>query len=148
MTFGTGVPGMNPSEGFWEGIGQSVGESPGWMVIGAMLVIGVLFIAAKYIIPSRERIRTRELDIREREAQNDSDRIKANAALAENMRGLQESNDNLAQQNAAMTARLNESADRSRDMGHAVDHIKDTTDATSALVKDIHHRIIGGEGTD
>ena len=24
---------MNPGDGFWEGVGQSVGSSPGWMVI-------------------------------------------------------------------------------------------------------------------
>lgn len=146
---------MNPSEGFWEGVGASVGNSPGWMVIGALLVIGVLFIVAKYIVPSRERIRTRELDIREREAQNDADRIKANAALAENMRGLQESNDNLAQQNAAMTARLNESATRSREMGGDVadikdvsHHIRETTDSTHEIILDIKQHIIRGEGTD
>lgn len=143
---------MEPSDGFWEGVGKGVANADGWMVVVALtlvvLVIGGLVVYARYINPSRERLRARELDIREREAQNDADRIKANAALAENMRGLQESNDNLAQQNAAMTARLNESAERSRDMGRAVDHIRDTTDATSALVKDIHHRIVGGEGTD
>ena len=139
---------MNPGDGFWEGVGQSVGSSPGWMVIGALLVVGVLFIAAKYIVPSRERIRTRELDIREREAQNDADRIKANAALAENMRGLRESNDQLAQQSAMLVAGIEESKARSRGMGDKVDHIDRTTSHTDTLVEDIHRHIIGGEGTD
>lgn len=35
---------MQPSEGFWEGVGASVGTSPWWMVIGALFVIGVLFV--------------------------------------------------------------------------------------------------------
>ena len=150
---------MQPSDGFWEGVGASVGSSPGWMVIGALLVVGVLFIAAKYIVPSRERIRTRELDIREREAQNDADRIKANAALAENMRGLRESNDQLAQQSAALAAGIEESKTRSRGMGEDMsrvretsDHIRDTTDHTAEKVDEMHSIIVQGkfrpEGTD
>ena len=138
---------MNPGDGFWEGVGQSVGSSPGWMVIGALLVVGVLFIAAKYIVPSRERIRTRELDIREREAQNDADRIKANAALAENMRGLRESNDQLAQQSAMLVAGIEESKARSRGMGDDVSRIRATTDHTAEQVEDIHRRLFR-EGTD
>lgn len=97
----------------------------------------------------------RELSIREREAENDADRIKANSALAENMRGLRESNDRLAQQSAALFAGIEESKTRSRAMGddmthtrEAADHIMGTTDETNSLVKDIHRRFIGGEGTD
>ena len=146
---------MQPSDGFWEGVGSSVGTSPGWMIVVAALVIGVLFITAKYIVPSRERIKMRELDIREREAANEADNIKVRSAMGEQMSGLRESNQNLAQQTAAMTARLNESAMRSREMGgevhdvkSAADHIKETTDDTNAMVKDIHRRMVFGEGTD
>lgn len=139
---------MNPGDGFWEGVGQSVGSSPGWMVIGALLVIGVLFVVAKYVYPGHKEIKMRELDIREREAENDASRIKANAALAENMRGLRESNDTLAQQSAALAAGIEESRARSRGMGDKVDHIDRTTSHTDTLVEDIHRHIIGGEGTD
>ena len=97
----------------------------------------------------------RELDIRQKEAENDSERIKANAALAENMRGLRESNDQLATQSAALFAGIEESKARSRGMGEDMshvretsDHIRGTTDETNALVKDIKRRIIGAEGTD
>ena len=146
---------MQPSDGFWEGVGASVGSSPGWMVIGALLVVGVLFVVAKYIYPGHKELKMRELEIREREAKNDSDRIKANAALAENMRGLRESNDQLAQQSAALAAGIEESKARSRGMGEDMshvretsDHIRGTTDETNSLVKDIRRHIIGGEGTD
>lgn len=146
---------MQPSDGFWEGVGTSVGSSPGWMVIGALLVIGVLFVVAKYVYPGHKELKLRELEIREREAKNDSDRIKANAALAENMRGLRESNDQLAQQSAALAAGIEESKARSRGMGEDMshvretsDHIMGTTDETNSLVKDIRRHIIGGEGTD
>lgn len=150
---------MQPGDGFWEGIGAGIGQSPWWALLGALLVGGVLFVVAKYIYPgykemrirreenSRE-IRMRELDIREREAQNDADRIKANAALAENMRGLRESNDQLAQQSAMLVAGIEESKARSRGMGDKVDHIDRTTSHTDTLVEDIHRHIIGGEGTD
>lgn len=146
---------MQPSDGFWEGVGQSVGSSPGWMVIGALLVVGILFVVAKYVYPGHKEIKMRELDIRQREAENDAERIKANAALAENMRGLRESNDQLAQQSAALFAGIEESKARSRGMGEDMshvretsDHIRGTTDETNSLVKDIRRHIIGGEGTD
>ena len=150
---------MNPSEGFWEGVGAGIGQSPWWALLGAMLIGGALFVVAKYIYPgykemkmkrdeSAREIRMRELDIREREAQNDADRIKANAALAENMRGLRESNDQLAQQSAMLVAGIEESKARSRGMGDKVDHIDRTTSHTDTLVEDIHRHIIGGEGTD
>lgn len=146
---------MQPSDGFWDGFGRAVGSSPGWMVISAILVIGVLFVVAKYIYPGHKELKMRELSIREREAENDADRIKANSALAENMRGLRESNDRLAQQSAALFAGIEESKTRSRAMGddmthtrEVADHIMGTTDETNSLVKDIHRRFIGGEGTD
>lgn len=149
---------MQPSDGFWEGVGASVGSSPGWMVIGALLVVGVLFVVAKYIYPGHKELKLRELEIREREAKNDSDRIKANAALAENMRGLRESNDQLAKQSAALSAGIEESKTRSRSMGdevahtkESVDHIRDTTDDTCAMVREIHSVVVvphRAEGTD
>ena len=149
---------MQPTDGFWEGVGASVGTSPGWMVIGALLVIGVLFVFAKYVYPgwkelkmkrdeSAREIKMRELDIRQREAENDSERIKANAALAENMRGLRESNDQLAKQSAALAAGIEESKARSRSMSGAVDRIDSTTQHTDTLVEDIHKHIFR-EGTD
>ena len=143
---------MQPGEGFWEGVGASVGSSPGWMVIGALLVVGVLFVIAKYIYPGHKELKMRELGIREREAENDAERIKANSALAENMRGLRESNDRLAEQSAALFAGIEESKARSRGMGEDMshvretsDHIRGTTDETNSLVKDIRRHIVGGE---
>lgn len=138
---------MQPSEGFWEGVGASVGSSPGWMVIGALLVVGVLFVVAKYVYPGHKEIKMRELDIRQREAENDRDRIKANAALAENMRGLRESNDAIARQFSAQTAGIEESKARSREMGGKIDRIDSTTQHTDTLVEDIHKHIFR-EGTD
>lgn len=149
---------MQPSDGFWEGVGASVGNSPGWMVIGALFVIGVLFVFAKYVYPgwkelkmrrdeNAREIKMRELDIRQREADNDAERIKANAALAENMRGLRESNDQLAKQSAALAAGIEESKARSRSMSGAVDRIDSTTQHTDTLVEDIHKHIFR-EGTE
>ena len=138
---------MQPGEGFWEGVGASVGSSPGWMVIGALLVVGILFVVAKYIYPGHKELKMRELDIRQREADNDSERIKANAALAENMRGLRESNDQLAQQSAALAAGIEESKARSRSMGDEVGHIRATTDHTAEQVEDLHRHFFR-EGTD
>ncbi len=138
---------MEPTGDFWGGVGSSVATSPGWMVVGALLVVGVLFVVAKYIYPGHKELRMRELDIRQREAENDADRIKANSALAENMRGLRESNDRLAEQSAALFAGIEESKSRSRGMGEDVGHIRTTTDHTAEQVEDIHRHLFR-EGTD
>ena len=137
---------MQPSETFWDGVGEGFASSPGWMVVGTVLVIGVLFVVAKYIYPGHKELRMRELDIREREAQNDADRIKANTALAENMRGLRESNDTLSNTNAAMLARLDESATHSREMGADVSETKELARHTDSLVSDIHRHMLADGG--
>ena len=146
---------MEPTGDLWAGVGAGIANSPGWMVVGTVLVIGVLFVIAKYIYPGHKELKMRELGIREREAENDAERIKANSALAENMRGLRESNDRLAEQSAALFAGIEESKARSRGMGEdmahvreASEHIKGTTDETNSLVKDIRRHIIGGEGAN
>ena len=138
---------MQPSETFWDGVGEGFAQSPGWMVVGTVLVIGVLFVVAKYIYPGHKELRMRELGIREREAENDSERIKANAALAENMRGLRESNDRLAEQSAALFAGIEESKTRSRAMGDDMSHVRATTDHTAEQVDELHRRFLR-EGTD
>ena len=138
---------MQPTGDFWDGVGQGFASSPGWMVVGTVLVIGVLFVVAKYIYPGHKELKMRELGIREREAKNDADRIKANSALAENMRGLRESNDRLAEQSAALFAGIEESKARSRGMGEALGHVRVTTDHTAEQVDEIHRHIFR-EGTD
>ena len=45
---------MEPSTDFWSGVGTGVANSPGWMVVGAILVIGVLFVWAKYVHPDND----------------------------------------------------------------------------------------------
>lgn len=137
---------MEPTSEFWDGVGHSVSTAEGWMVVAAIavisIVIGVVLIYGKYIAPGRERIKTRELDIREREIQNDADRIKANAALAENMRGLRDSNDALAQQSAVLAAGIEESKARSRSMGDKVDRIDATTQHADVLLEEIHRHLL------
>lgn len=131
---------MEPTGDLWAGVGTAVGSAEGWMVVGALLVLGALFVVAKYIVPSRERIKMRELDIREREAQN-------SAALSENMRGLKESNDSIAREFASQAAGIEESKVRSRAMGEDMGHVRRTTDHTAEQVDEIHQYIFR-EGTD
>lgn len=153
---------MEPTGDFWASVGEGVASAEGWMVVAAItlivLVIGALIVVAKYIYPghkelleTRERnareLKERELDIREREAENDAERIKANAALAENMRGLRESNDSIAREFAAQNAGIEESKVRSRAMGEDMGHVRRTTDHTAEQVDEIHHYIFR-EGTD
>ena len=132
---------MQPSESFWDGVGAGIGQSPWWALLGALPTVATAFLVARYIYPGHKEIRMRELDIREREALNDSERIKANTALAENMRGLRESNDTLSTTNAAMLARLDESIAHSREMGDTVSETREIVKHTDSIVSDIHRRI-------
>lgn len=148
---------MEPTSEFWDGVGHSVSTAEGWMVVAAIavisIVIGVVLIYGKYIAPGRERIKARELDIREREAQNDADRIKANAMLAESQRQTNVLVDGMRQSLDASTARIDVivseihgSRDGSKKMGGTVDRIDQTTQHTDTLVEDIHRHIMGGDG--
>ena len=146
---------MQPSDGFWEGVGQSVGGSPGWMVIGALLIASVTFIVAKYIVPSHEKVRMRRLDIEQQQAETDAERVRANAMLAEQQRqtnvlidGMRQSLDASTAHTDVLVAELRGSRDRSHEMGERVERIDQTTSHTDVLVEDIHRHIIGGEGTD
>lgn len=146
---------MEPTGDFWGGVGTAVGASPGWMVVGALLVVGVLFIVAKYIVPSHERVRMKRLEIEQQQATTDAERVKANALLAEQQRqtnvlvdGMRQSLDASNARTDVLVAELRGSRDRSKEMGGTVDRIDTTTQHTDTLVEDIHRHIIGGEGTD
>lgn len=146
---------MEPTEDFWGGVGQGIANSPGWMVVGALLVVGVLFIVAKYIVPSHEKVRMKRLEIEQQQATTDAERVKANALLAEQQRqtnvlidGMRQSLDASTAHTDVLVAELRGSRDRSKEMGGTVGRIDTTTQHTDMLVEDIHRHIIGGEGTD
>ena len=155
---------MEPTGDFWGGVGAGVADSPGWMVVGALLVVSVAFIIAKYIVPSHERVRMKRIEIEQRQAETDAERVKANAMLAEQQRqtnvlidGMRQSLDASTAHTDVLVAELRGSRDRSHAMGEDVthtrdtaDHIRDVTDETSSLVKDIHAAVVPrrGEGTD
>ena len=150
---------MEPTGDFWGGVGTGIANSPGWMVVGALLVIGVLFVVAKYIYPGHKEIKMRELDIRQMEAENARAQVESNRALAEQTRSAGAKVDALVIQNAELAAGMEESKTRSRGMGEDVshvretaDHIRDTTDHTAEKVDEIHSLIrqgrFGPEGTN
>ena len=139
---------MQPTDDFWAGTGAAIANSPGWMVVVGVCVIAVAFIVAytygKYVRPSRERMQARELDVREHEAQNDSERIKANATLAEAQRqtnllvdGMRQSLDASTSHTDVLVSELRGSRDRSREMGERVWRI----DSVSARIDDTTARI-------
>lgn len=136
---------MEPTEGLWAGVGQGVANAEGWMVVASLtvvaIVIGVVYAWARYVHPDNKEIRLRELALREKEAENARDRIKANVALAENMRGLKESNDSIAQYLAATSAGIEESKTRSREMGGKIDRIDSATTRTSETVEDTNAKV-------
>ena len=144
-----GGGGVNPGDGFWEGVGQSVGSSPGWMVIGA---------------PARHRSALRRGQVRLPGPQGDQDaraghpRARGRERCPRASRPTRRWPRTCAACARATTrsrsrarrsaAGIEESRARSRGMGDKVDHIDRTTSHTDTLVEDIHRHIIGGEGTD
>lgn len=147
---------MQPTDSFWGGVGESLARSPWWGMLGLVLVLGGLFIAAKYVIPSSERVKMRRLEIEQQRATTDAERVRANAMLAEQQRqtnvlidGMRQSLDASTAHTDVLVAELRGSRDRSHEMGGKVDRIDKTTQHTDVLVEDIHRWIGGGgEGTD
>lgn len=137
---------MEPTDGFWNGVGTGIADADGWMLVIAITVItvtiGVVWLWARHIRPSKERVEMRELDIREHEARNDEERIKANAALAEQMSALRSSNEQIAQRFAETHAGIEESKVRSREMGGKIDRIDSATEHTDALVSELHKHLL------
>lgn len=145
---------MQPTSDFWGGVGTAVGASPGWMVVGTVLVIGVLFVVAKYIYPGHKELKMRELDIRQMEAENARAQVESNRALAEQTRSAGAKVDALVIQNAELVAGIEESKARSRGMGSDLvstretsEHIRETTDKTAEQVDELHRHFLR-EGTD
>ena len=146
---------MEPTGDMWAGVGTSIATSPGWMVVGALLVVGVLFIVAKYIVPRHEKVRMKRLEIEQQQATTDAERVKANALLAEQQRqtnvlidGMRQSLDASTAHTDVLVAELRGSRDRSHEMGERVERIDQTTRHSDTLIEDIHRHFIGGEGTD
>jgi len=146
---------VEPTGDLWAGVGQGIASSPGWMVVGALLVVSVAYIVAKYVVPSHERVRMRRIEIEQRQAETDAERVKANAMLAEQQRqtnvlidGMRQSLDASTAHTDVLVAELRGIRDRSHEMGERVERIDQTTSHTDTLVEDIHRHIIGGEGTD
>lgn len=148
---------MEPTGDLWAGVGTGIANSPGWMVVGTVLVIGVLYVVAKYIYPGHKEIRMRELDIEQMKAENSRAQIESNKALAEQVRSAGAKTDALVIQNAELAAGMSESKVRSRAMGEDVahakensDHIRETTDDTHDMVREIHAAVVprGPETTD
>ena len=150
---------MQPTDSFWGGVGESLARSPWWGMLGLVLIIGALFVVAKYIYPGHKEIKMRELDIRQMKAENARAQVESNRALAEQTRSAGAKVDALVIQNAELAAGMEESKTRSRGMGEDVsrvretaEHIRDTTDQTAEKVEEIHTLIkqgrFGPEGTD
>lgn len=143
---------MEPTEGFWGGVGQAVSASPGWMVVGGILAIGLLYITARYIVPAVKEVKMRRLDIEQRQADTDAERVRANQALAEQQRqtnllvdGMRQSLDASSARIDVIVTEIHGSRDGSRKMGGVIDRVDVTTQHTDTLVEDIHRRIVGGD---
>lgn len=146
---------MNPTDSFWEGVGESIGNSPGWMIIFGGLIVAIFIIVAKHIIPYRERIKMKTLELEEKQAANDAERIKVNTMLASQQSqtnllidGMRQSLDATTAHTDVLVAELRGARDRSRVMGEDMRHVRSTTDHTDDLVKEIHSIVVRKEGTD
>ena len=114
---------MQPTSDFWASLGTAITDSPSWMVVGTILVIGSLFVLAKYALPSHERLKTKKLEIEQKQAENDEERIKVNAQLAETH----------AQSNLVVSA-LQKSVDSSTEVTRTlVEMMRDTRDETETI---------------
>ena len=143
---------MEPASGLFDGAGASIANAPGVLVLACVTILAAIaiigYLIAKYIQPSKERIKMRELEIRAAENETKQEQIKASQALAEQVGAQRESVDAMSVQVAAMNAGVDASKARSAQMGEAVNridlataHAVDTVDDTNAKVTEMHAQI-------
>lgn len=143
---------MEPAEGLFDGAGASLATAPGVLMLACLtflLSVAVIgYLVAKYIQPSKERIKMRELEIRAAENETKREQVKASQALAEQVGAQRVSVDVMSVQVAEMNAGVEASKARSAQMGEAVNridlataHAVDTVDDTNAKVTEMHAQL-------
>lgn len=147
---------MEPGDGFWDGLGSAMAGAPSGLVLGALAVIALAVVVARWGLPVYERIRTRQLDIEQRRVESDEaaakaldererERIRTTqrqiAAQEESTRALEA----LSTQTAALNAQIEESKDRSRDMGRRVDDAAEAIGHVASQVDEIHAIVVRKE---
>lgn len=147
---------LQPSD---EIIGKAIETAPeGWALV-AFAIVATLFVIVKWALPLIKELREKRMDIERYRIEVDEksaaalddrerERIRNTQALVEQQRQTNENTKALTTVMVALQGRLEESADRSRDMGAKVDGIDATTRHTDDLVADIHNHIFNPEGTD
>lgn len=140
---------MQPSDGFWDGVGTGLGESPWWAIVALLLVVIVLVFVAKAWLPEwrqdrsdRRKIEARRVEL-EAKAQEDSD-VQARDRIKLTERQLDIQNDqtraleNLTAQTQLLNAKLEASQKRSSHMGDVVDSMDGKIDHMSERVDELH----------
>lgn len=147
---------MQPSDETWTKVVELSPE--GWPIV-AVAVVAVLVVLAKWWLPEwrKDREGKRELERRrvelEAKAQEDADaQARERIKLTERQLDIQDNQtrtlEALTEQMVIINANFEASAARSGKMGETVTRIDATTAESNSILKDIRHRLIGGEGTD
>ena len=147
---------MEPGSEFWAKVGEGVANSPSGLVLGALAVIALAVVVAKWGLPVYERLRSRRLDIEQARAESEDraaraldererERIRVTqrqvAAQEESTRALEA----LSTQTAALNAQIEESKSRSRDMGRMVSEAGETIGHVATQVDEIHAIVVRRE---
>lgn len=150
---------MEPTEGFWEGVAQSVGSSTGDWLVGVLGVVALSLIAARLALPMWRDFKTSQLDIERRrleldaKAQEDSDaRARDRIRLTERQQEVQASQtraiETLTEQTAILNGQLEQSRAASAQMGRTVTDIGarvERIDSGVTELKDMVSRIGGAD---
>ena len=141
-----------------EALVEAARNSPeGWAVV-AFAVVAVLFVLVRWGLPVIKELKEKRLDVEryrievDEKAQSalddrERERIKTTQALAEQQRQTNENTKALTTVMTALQARMEESANRSHEMGDRVERIDTTTSHTDGLVAEMHRHMFR-EGTD
>lgn len=143
---------MQPSQGFWDGIGSGLSAAPGWLILLALFLVAVLFVLAKWWLPEwrqdrsdRRVIESRRVEL-EAKAQQDSDsQARERIKLTERQLDIQSDQtralENLTAQTQLLNAKIEASQTRSAHMGDVVDVMDGKIDHVSNRVDEIHQMV-------
>lgn len=147
---------MEPGSEFWAKVGEGVANSPSGLVLGALAVIALAVVVARWGLPVYERLRSRKLDndryrieVDERAAKALDERERERIRVTQRQVAAQEEStravEALSTQTAALNAQIEESKSRSRDMGRMVSEAGEAIGHVATQVDEIHAIVVRRE---
>lgn len=148
-----------PTESFWDGVGKSIENASGDIVVAAVLAVAIVFLVVKYYIPERKEqkkfhaeMQQKRLELEIKQQQDNADiqreNIEQKARELQILSGVQATQEMLVTMVGdvnvnlkVLLERIDDSKSHSQNMVNTQGKIKDDVSIIKEQVHDIHHVI-------